>query len=403
MVKTFKSFLLDSLDTATRGGLKYHLWMAFLTFVMLWGAYAYSVQLNEGLAVTGMSDRISWGLYISNFTFLVGVAAASVMLVLPTYILQDIDFSRAVLIGEGMAVAALVMCLAFVTVDLGGPARIWHLIPGIGVFNWPSSMLSWDVIVLNGYLFINLTIPLYILFHHYQGKEPNKKVYLPGVIISVFWAVSIHLVTAFLYAGLPSRPFWNSSLLGPRFLASAFAAGPALMIIVLEMIRRVTDYDISEVTLRKLAMVTTVAAQINLVMLGSELFKEFYAPTHHSQSAVYLFFGLDGHNALVPWIWTAIVMNLCATAVLTIHKLRNTRIFLFAACAVLFVAIWIEKGMGLIVPGFIPGPWGKIAEYTPTWVEISVTAGIWALGFFVFTLLVKVAIPIELGRLRYRQ
>ncbi len=265
MVKTFKSFLLDSLDTATRGGLKYHLWMAFLTFVMLWGAYAYSVQLNEGLAVTGMSDRISWGLYISNFTFLVGVAAASVMLVLPTYILQDIDFSRAVLIGEGMAVAALVMCLAFVTVDLGGPARIWHLIPGIGVFNWPSSMLSWDVIVLNGYLFINLTIPLYILFHHYQGKEPNKKVYLPGVIISVFWAVSIHLVTAFLYAGLPSRPFWNSSLLGPRFLASAFAAGPALMIIVLEMIRRFTDYDISEVTLRKLAMVTTVAAQINLV------------------------------------------------------------------------------------------------------------------------------------------
>ena len=176
MVKILKSFFIDSLDTVTKGGLRYHLWMALLTFVMLWGAYAYWVQLNEGLSVTGMSDRISWGFYISNFTFLVGVAAASVMLVLPTYILQDIDFSRAVLIGEGMAVAALVMCLAFVTVDLGGPARIWHLIPGIGVFNWPRSMLSWDVIVLNGYLFINLTIPLYILFHHYQGKEPNKKV-----------------------------------------------------------------------------------------------------------------------------------------------------------------------------------------------------------------------------------
>ncbi|RMG99477.1 MAG: polysulfide reductase, partial [Chloroflexi bacterium] len=334
--------------------------------------------------------------------FLVGVAAASVMLVLPTYILQDFDFSRAVLIGEGMAVAALVMCLAFVTVDLGGPARIWHLIPGIGVFNWPSSMLSWDVIVLNGYLFINLTIPFYILYHHYQGKEPNKKVYLPGVIISVFWAVSIHLVTAFLYAGLPSRPFWNNALLGPRFLASAFAAGPALIIIVLAVIRRFTDYEINDVTFRKLAMVTTVAAQINLVMLGSELFKEFYAPTHHSLSAVYLFFGLDGHNALVPWIWTAIIMNLLATGVLTIHKLRNSPVFLFGACAVLFVAIWIEKGMGLIIPGFIPGPWGKIAEYTPTWVEISVTAGIWAMGIFVFTLLVKVAVSIELGRMRYR-
>lgn len=397
------SFLLDSLGTVTTGSKKYHLWMAFLTLLMLSGAYAYSIQLRQGMIVTGMSDSVSWGLYISNFTFFVGVAAAAVMLVLPTYVLKDVDFVRAVLIGEGLAVSALVMCMAFVTVDLGGPANAWHLIPFVGLFNFPRSMLSWDVLVLNGYLFINLTIPFYILICHYQGKKPNPKVYLPGVFLSVFWAIALHMVTAFLYSGLSSRTFWNTALLGPRFLASAFAAGPALLIVILHVIRRNTDYWIEDVTIRKLALVATVAAQVNLIMLISELFVEFYSPSHHNQSATYLFFGLKGFHALRPWIWTAIGLGSTATLMLSIHPLRRNSKTLLIACVMLFAGIWIEKGMGLIVPGFIPGQWGKIVEYTPSAVEIVVTLGIWGMGFFLFTLLVKAAIPVELGQLRYRQ
>ena len=297
-LKVFKKLVIDSLDVITHGSVKYHLWMAFLTLIMLIGMYCYSIQIEHGLSVTGMTDRVSWGLYISNFTFLVGVAAAAVMLVMPTYVLKDIDFKQAVLIGEGLAVAALLMCLAFVVADMGGPSVLWHMIPGIGVFNFPNSMLTWDVIVLNGYLFLNITIPFYILFRHYQGKKSKKSVYVPGALISVFWAVAIHLVTAFLYQGLQARPFWNNALLGPRFLASAFAAGPALIIVVLAIIRTYTKFNIEDKTLKKLAMVVTVAAQINLIMLISELFKEFYAPTHHSESAYYLFFGLDGKTAL---------------------------------------------------------------------------------------------------------
>lgn len=402
-ISVFFSMAKDGINAATHGNKTYHLWMAALTFLMLLGAYCYFIQLEEGLAITGMSDRVSWGLYISNFTFLVGVAAAAVMLVLPTYVLKDIDFSKAVLIGEGLAVAALFMCLAFVTVDLGGPARAWHLIPGIGRFNWPNSMLAWDVIVLNGYLFINLTIPLYILISKYQGKIPKKSIYLPGVFLSVFWAVGIHMVTAFLYAGLPARPFWNNSLLGPRFLASAFAAGPALIILALQIINRYSSYTIEAKTLRKISLVVTVAAQVNLIMLASELFKEFYAETHHSSSAIYLFFGLEGKNALMPWIYTSIGMNIIATVILTIHTLRNDLKWLNFACVLLFIAIWIEKGMGLIIPGFIPGPWGEIVEYSPTLVEIGVTVGVWAMGLFIFTILVKAAIPIETGKLRYQK
>ncbi len=402
-LKIFSSLVKDSISNAMQGSRSYHIWMGVLTFFMLLGAYCYYQQISQGLIVTGMHDNVSWGLYISNFTFLVGVAAAAVMLVMPTYVLKDVDFSKAVLIGEGLAVAALIMCLAFVTVDLGGPGRAWHLIPGIGLFNFPQSMLAWDVIVLNGYLFINITIPLYILMSRYQNKEPNKKFYLPGAMISVFWAVGIHMVTAFLYAGLPARPFWNTSLLGPRFLASAFAAGPALIIIILEIISKYTDYKIAEKSFAKLAMVVTVAAQVNLIMLISELFKEFYAQTHHSLSAVYLFFGLHGKTGLVPWTYASLILNVVATGILTMHLILKSYRWLTVACVCLFVGIWIEKGMGLIIPGFIPGAWGDIVEYVPTWIEIGVTIGIWAMGAFIFTILAKSAISIELGRMRYKE
>ena len=399
-IKTFAQFVKGSLNEATKGNATYHIWMGILTFLMLAATFAYAIQIREGLTVTGMNDRISWGLYISNFTFLVGVAAAAVMLVLPTYVLKDVNFKQAVLIGEGLAVAALLMCLAFVVVDMGGPARLWHLIPVIGYFNFPSSMLAWDVIVLNGYLVLNISIPLYILYCHYRGIEPNKNLYLPGVFISVFWAVGIHMVTAFLYAGLPARPFWNNALLGPRFLASAFSAGPALIILILYYIRQHSDYKVSDKLLHRISMIVTVAAQINLIMLFSELFKEFYAPTHHSLSAQYLFFGLEGKNSLVPLIWTGLFLNIVGTTMLTINFLRNKFVYLRWACGLLFLGIWIEKGMGLIVPGFIPGPWGKIVEYTPSGIEIIITIGVWAMGAFIFTALAKVAIAIETGRLR---
>lgn len=395
-----KAFLFSALRSATTGARKYHVWMGFLTLVIAFGGYAYSIQLREGLQVTGMTDHVSWGLYISNFTFLVGMAAAAVMLVLPAYVLKDVDFNRVVLIGEGLAVAALIMCLGFVVVDLGSPFRSWHLTPIVGFLNFPRSLLAWDVLVLNGYLALNALIPLYILFTHYLGRQPDPRKYVPFIYLSVFWAVSIHMVTAFLLAGLPARPFWNTSLMGPRFLASAFAAGPAFIILVLTMVRTHTHYAIEDAAISKLAMITAVAAQVNLVMIGSEVFKEFYFPTHHGINAQYLFFGLDGHDALVGWIRTSIGLNVLATAALMIHPLRRNPRWLTGACLLLFIAIWMDKGMGLVIPGFVPSPLGEIVEYSPTWIEFAVTAGIWAFGLFVFTVLVKVALPIEMGEIR---
>lgn len=393
------AFFRDALRTALTGNRAYHIWMGALSLVMIVGAYAYSVQFREGLAVTGMTDHVSWGFYIGNFTFLVGLAAAAIMVVMPAYVLHDVDFRHAVMIGEGVAVAAIVMCLGFVTADMGGPLRLWHMLPGIGLFNFPQSMLTWDVLVLNGYLLLNLLIPFYILMCRYHGRAPNHRAYVPFVYLSVFWAVAIHLVTAFLYAGLTARPFWNNALLGPRFLASAFAAGPAFIVVALAGIRRFALYPIKDATIRKLALIATVAAQVNLIMLGSEMFKEFYWPTHHSESATYLFFGLHGHDALRPWIWTSVIANVVATGILTLHPLRRRMAFLAPACVLLFVAIWMEKGLGLVVPGFIPSPLGEIVEYTPSAIELAVSLGILALGLFVLTVLLKVGIAVETGQM----
>ncbi|MBC8434591.1 MAG: polysulfide reductase NrfD [Desulfobacterales bacterium] len=393
--KGLVSFVTDAVVWNLSGGIGYQLYLCVLAAFMVLGVYAYFVQANLGLAATNMSDIVSWGFYIANFTFLVGVAAAAVMLILPAYIFKDKDLHKVVIIGELVAVGALVMCLMFVTVDLGGPLKVWHMMPVIGLFNWPSSLLTWDVLVLNGYLALNLSVPAYILYSHYNNQKPNEKIYRPFVFLAIFWAFAIHLVTAFLYEGLPARPFWNNPLMGPRFLASAFAAGPALITMVLVIVDNVSTFQIEKQIFNKLRLIIVVSAIINLIMLFSEVFKEFYIPTHHSLHAVYLYFGLEGHNALVPWIWTAIGMNLLGTLTLAFNPGRNNPKVLFPASVLLFIGIWIEKGIGLIVPGLVPSPLGEVVDYAPSWVEISVALGILALGIFVVTMLLRPALIIE--------
>lgn len=400
--KGFVSFISDCMRWSLTGGISYKIYLASLFVLVVAGMYAYAQQFQQGLIITGMSDIVSWGLYISNFTFFVGVAAAAVMLILPAYILKDKDLHQVVIIGEGVAVGALVMCLLFITVDMGGPLKVWHMIPGIGQFNWPSSILTWDMLVLNGYLALNALVPMYILYCNYHGRKPVGWKYQPFVFLSIFWAISIHMTTAFLYQGLPARPFWNNPLLGPRFLASAFAAGPAVIMMVLIVIKEKTDFPIDKNIFRKLKRIIVTSAIINLVMLFSEVFKEFYTFTHHSLSAQYLFFGLDGHDSLVPWIWTAIGLNILGTLLFAFDPTKCKPRYLMVAAVSLFTGIWIEKGFGLIIPGFVPSPLGEVVDYTPSILEIMVTVGILAAGAFVVTMLIKPALMIELRMRRMK-
>ncbi len=394
----YLTFVFKSIRGMFTGGTRYRSWLAFLMGLMAVGGYAYYQQTVHGLGVTGMGDQVSWGLYIANFTFLVGVAAAAVMMVIPGYLYHNKEVKGGVLLGEMVAIGAIVMCLLFVVADLGRPDRMWHMIPPFGKFNFPVSMLAWDVLVLNGYLLLNLHVPGYLLYKKYKGEEPAKWLYLPFVYLSIIWAISIHTVTAFLYTGLAGRPYWNAAILAPRFIASAFCAGPAFIILVLEIIKGWTRFPMGDRIIGFLRGVVLIAGLINVFLLISEIFTEFYADSAHVASARYLFFGLHGHNALVPWIWTSITMNVLALLALISRKFEKRGVIVRnIPLLMLIVAIWIEKGMGLVFPGFIPTPLGEIVEYMPSANEWMVSLGIWGVGLFIMTVLLKHAVDIEVG------
>ncbi len=393
----YPRFLWRCLRLSFVGDARYYAWMFALTAVALTGLHAFARQLVDGLATTGMTDQVSWGLFIANFTFLVGMAAAAVMLVIPVYIYRNRELHDLVIFGELFAVAAIIMALLFVTVDMGRPDRLHHLLLR---FNFPISMLTWDVIVLNGYLLLNLHICGYLIYCAYLRKRPSRLFYIPFVFVAIAWAISIHTVTAFLYSGLGSRPFWNSAVVAPRFLASAFSAGPAFLILTLQIIARTSSYRVPRAAFMTLRGIVTVALSINMFLLGSEMFTEFYTDSAHNASARYLLSGLHGAHALVPWIWTAIGMNLTALVILFLPLSRSIR-YLDAACVLLIVGIWIEKGMGLIIPAFIPTPLGEIVEYSPTLNESMICLGIWAFGLLIFTICVRITIPVLSGRLTY--
>lgn len=393
-------FLWRAASLATEGSYLYLAWMILLTAVAFVGANAWAQQVSQGMALTGMSNQVSWGLYIANFTFCVGVAAGGVMMVIPAYLYRDERMHEVVIFGEMLAVAAIIMSMLFVMVDLGRPERFWHLVPGLGQLNFPWSMLAWDVIVLNGYLLLNLHIVGYLLYMRFLGRTPEPRWYVPFVFISIVWAISIHTVTAFLYAGLGGRPFWNTALLAPRFLASAFVSGPAFLIIALSVVGRLTSFQIHPRPLGTLVSILKITCLLNLFMVVSEAFTEFYAGTHHTASARYLYLGLGDHHALVPWIWIAIGLNVVAAACFLHPRIRQMRRLLVTASVLTFIGVWIEKGMGLVVPGFIPSPLNEVVEYQPSLTEWRITAGIWAFGLIVYTVAIKIAVPILTGRVR---
>jgi Ni/Fe-hydrogenase subunit HybB-like protein len=396
-LRRFARFVTGSWMLVSRGDRTYWLWIGLLAVLIVSGAQAYLNQATRGLIVTAMRDQVSWAFYIGNFTFLVGVAAAAVVLVIPAYVYQWKPIREIVIFGELLAISAIVMCLLFVTVDIGHPERAWHLIPGIGHLNFPRSLLAWDVVVLNIYFLINFVVVTHILYRAFHGRPYAKRLVVPLVLFSIPMAVSIHTVTAFLYNGLVARPYWNSSILAPQFLASAFCSGPAILLFVLQVLRHVTKFEIQDAAIRKIAELMAYTIFLNLFLHGAEAFKEYYSNSEHLIYTRYWFEGVRGHHTLVPYAWTAVALNLVSFILFIVPSFRHNWILLNIGCLATYAGVYIEKGMGLIIPGLTPDTLGEIYEYYPSLNELRVAAGVFAVGFLVFTLMLKVAVPILLG------
>jgi len=379
------------IENALTGSRKYYNWILCLLVIIGAGIYAYAQQLEFGLGITGMSRDVSWGLYIAQFTFLVGVAASAVMLVLPYYIHNYKEFGRIVILGEFLAIAAVIMCMLFIVVDMGKPMRVANVF----LYPTPGSMLFWDASVLSGYLFLNVLCGWVALTAESKNVAPPKWI-KPFIYISIPFAISIHTVTAFLYCGLPGRHFWLTAILAPRFLASAFAAGPALLILLAILVRKVSNFDAGDKAIQKLTTIVTYAAIINIFFVGLEVFVAFYSNIPgHMHTFQYLFAGLEGHNNLVSMMWVSTILGFVAVILLLIPGQKKKEGVLIFICIAIFISLWIDKGIGLILGGFVPSPMEHVTEYSPTLVEILVILGVYGIGLLILTVLYKTALAIK--------
>jgi molybdopterin-containing oxidoreductase family membrane subunit len=379
------------LEKALKGSPIYWGWLIVLLGFIGTGFLVYLYQFQEGLRITGMSRDVSWGFYIGQFTYLVGVAASGVMVVLPYYLHDYKAFGRVTILGEFLAVGAITMCLLFIMVDLGNLPRLLNVI----IYPNPTSILFWDMIVLNVYLFLNIIIGWNVLSSERKGIHYPAWV-TPLIYLSIPWAFSIHTVTAFLYAGLPGRHYWLTAIMAARFLSSAFCSGPAILILLCLIVRKVTRFDPGKEQIRTLSSIVAYAMILNVFFFLLEIFTAFYSQIPgHMHPIVYLFSGLEGHGKLVPWMWTAACFAVLALILLIVPSTRRNENTLILACVSVFIATWIDKGFGLVVGGFIPNPFEKVFEYWPTLPEVVISLGVWAMGFFVLTVLYKIAVSVK--------
>jgi Ni/Fe-hydrogenase subunit HybB-like protein len=379
------------LEKALTGSKKYWIWVFFLLAISGVGFLFYLQQLKTGLGITGLSRDVTWGFYIAQFTYLVGVAASAVMLVIPYYLHDYKKFGKITVLGEFLAVAAVSMCVLFIFVDLGQPFRVMNVM----LHPTLNSVMFWDMVVLMGYFGLNIVIAWTVLGAERKGV-PSPGWLKPFIYLSIPWAVSIHTVTAFLYAGLPGRHMWLTAILAARFLASAFASGPALLIILCLIVKKTTKFDPGREAIQSLAKIVSYAMITNVFFLLLEFFTAFYSGIPgHMHPLKYLFFGLEGHSALVPFMWTFVVLAAIGIFLVLIPSLRkNEGILLFGAIFIV-ISTWLDKGMGLVVGGFIPNPFEEVVEYMPTLPELSITVGVWAIGFLILTVLYKVAVTVK--------
>jgi Ni/Fe-hydrogenase subunit HybB-like protein len=379
------------IERALTGDRRYWSWIVALLAVITVGSLFYLRQLTVGLTITGLSRDVTWGFYIAQFTFMVGVAASAVMVVLPYYLHNFKVFGRIAILGEFLAIGSVVMCVLFITVDLGQPTRVFNMF----LHPSPRSILFWDTIVLSGYLLLNALIA-----HQTLKAEDNGTVVpawvKPVIYLSIPWAISIHTVTAFIYQGLAARPYWMTAILAPRFLASAFASGPALLILICLALRRLTRFDPGQEAVQKLATIVTYAMLVNLFFVLMEVFTAVYSGIpEHMAHFQYLFVGLDGHAELVPWMWAGLVLAVAALAILLRPSVRRQAGWLAVACVAVVASVWIEKGLGMIVAGFNPSPLGRVTRYVPTAPEVLIGLGVYGIGALVITILYKTALSVR--------
>lgn len=401
---------------------RFYAWVGFLVAVLLWGLYAYVQQVRNGLVVTGMRDQISWGLYITNFVFFIGISHAGTLI---SAILRvtDTDWRRPITrMAEAITVFALCIGAPMVMIDMGRPDRL------LNVFRYGriQSNIIWDVLGVSTYLtgcilyFYIPMIPdlallakqpglpawrkrLYQAFSLRWTGTPQQKALLEKSIscMAVFiipLAVSVHTVVSWIFA-MTMRPGWNSSIFGPYFVVGAIYSGAAGVIFSMWVLRRVfhlEDY-VEDLHFRKLGLLLLAFSLIYLYFNINEYLTAGYKL--ESAERVLLQRLFTGDYALLFWLAQGLCVFIPAAVMIAVLGFKRYHRFtipgVVGSSALIIVGAWLKRYI-IVVPTlrspFLPSgqrlPW-QWTHYRPTWVEWSITAAAFAGFMLIYTLMTK--------------
>jgi molybdopterin-containing oxidoreductase family membrane subunit len=352
-------------------------WWAVLVTGLGVGLAAFLYQWVNGLGVTGLSNTVSWGLYIISFMFLVGVSAGGLIVVAGSELVESDrfePFTRLAVIVSGTAIAAAAVSIL---PDLGRPQLVWKM---VWQPHWTSPLI-WDVLVITVYLTI-AAVDLWLL----TRPEPRPKALRTMAFIALPAAVLVHSVTAWIFGLLVARPFWNTALLAPMFITSALVSGTALLIVVAHVVRRTTDWDPPDRVFPDLGRLMVWFIGVDAFLLFAEILTTYLSrvPDHLKQLNVILV------GRLAPVFWAEVVLGLAVPFAIFASRMRYRRAWLVAAAVLSLVGVFFKRinivmtsmfeplvGLAPGIPGGRPGQAFRPDQiYVPTVVEAGVLLGV---------------------------
>ncbi len=401
---------LEPARTTTR---TYWLVVGGLLAVIAWALYAYYIQVRDGLVVTGMRDRISWGLYITMFVFFIGISHAGTLISAILRVANATWRTPVTRMAEFITAVALMTGALFVVVDLGRPDRFAHVI----LYGRWQSPIVWDVIAVTTYLtgsLLYLYLPMIpdlaffrdrltgavarwrsglyrILSLNWRDTDTQKRQLHTSISIMMVLiipiAVSVHTVVSWIFA-MTLREAWNSAIFGFFFVAGAIFSGIASLIIMMALLRRVYRLE-AYITLKHFQYLGYLLAAMAGVMLYANISEYVTAGFKFEEGAEFVFRQLFVAE-FAPYFWFYLVAGLLVPIALMLWPRFRTIGGIVTAAALVAIAMWVERYFIVVTGLRAPLLPYEPANYTPTWVEWSITAG----GFAFFALLVVLFVKV---------
>ncbi len=399
----------------------FYVFSAILVVVSLWFVYAYSLQLRLGLSVTALNDIVIWGVYISNFVFFIGISHAGIAISAAVRIMNLEDYKPIVRMAELLTIVSLMMAGLSIVIDLGRPDRVFHLIRywtdriGTSPLVWDITAVATYLILSATYLYLSLRGDIHICMNRCDGwrrrlyrlllpwyEEGERETvhrltrWMAVTILPVM--VMVHTTVAWIFGLISSRPLWFGAVAGPYFVAAAVASGISTVVVIAATLRSVFHWEdiIKPRIFRGLGNFLAVIILIYLYfMLAEQLTAGYAGPAGEFYVSVDW---LYGDYAWLFWPMTIFGMLVpCLMLLAQALKPGRVNIGLTASLSLIVVgSYWIKRYL-IIVPTMTRG--AERIVYAPTWVELSIIAGTFALPMLLYTVFIKLFPIIELGEM----